>query len=97
MRKDWINKTRGIPIKHHNRNLKVSIGQETVFKERISITHHGYNNETNGNPKDNQRIEVRLGTPTQKNNNQNKKEILIETKTNSQTRRIVEHTIIAEN
>ena len=54
IRKYWINKPRGIPIKHYNRNLKVSIDQETIFnKERISTTNYGDNNETNGNPQDN--------------------------------------------
>ena len=97
-RRDWINKTTGTPIRHHNQNLKVSIGQEMIFnKERISTTNHGHNNETNGNPQDNQRIEVRLGTPTRKDNNQDKKEMLTETKINNQTRRIAEHAIIAEN
>ena len=98
MRRDWINKTIGIPIRHHNRNLKVSIGQEMIFnKERISTTNYGHNNETNGNPQGNQRIEVQLGTPTRKDNNQDKKEIFTETKINNQTRRIAEHATIAEN
>ena len=70
MRRDWINKTRGIPIRHHNRNLKVNIGQETTFnKEKISTTNHGHINEINGNPQDSQQIEVRLGTLTRKDNN----------------------------
>ena len=98
MRKDWINKTIGTPIRHYSRNLKVSIDQETIFnKERISTTNCGHNNEANGNPQDNQRIEVRLGTPTRKDNNQDKKEILTETKINSQTRRIAENAIIVGN
>ena len=66
-------------------------------KERISTTNRGHNNETNGNLQVNQQIEVRLGTPTRIDNNRDKKEILTETKINSQTRRIAEHAITVEN